>query len=189
MFGYPRRVFRTRFRVFGCLFESFCLLFESGSLGFEGWTVEAESLPLGFERGTRRLETRRPGAQHQHLRPDVGRVSGENQGKQPKRGICGRIDSFPGSCSSEAKARLSQQSGALVLPREPQFHKPNRLLEPGRLRGDSPDSRRTRAGHAPQITFGLPGATPDSAGRLNTVRAYGQSATGTRVLNGRGRLY
>ena len=175
--------------MFWGLFECFFLLFESCSFGFEGWTVEAESLPLGVANRAWRFEASRPGAQGQHLRPDVGWVSGENQGKQPKRGICGRIDSFPGSCSSEAKARLSQQSGALVLPREPQFHKPNRLLEPGRLTGDSPDSRRTRAGHAPQKTFGLPGATPDSAGRLNTVRAYGQSATGTRVLNGSGRLY
>ena len=43
--------------MFGCPFESFLLLFESYSSGFEGWTVEAESLPLGVANRARQFET------------------------------------------------------------------------------------------------------------------------------------
>jgi hypothetical protein len=46
----------------------------------------------------------------------------------------------------EAKARPSQQHHALLLPREPQLHTPNRSWQPGRLTGDSPDTRRRLAG-------------------------------------------
>jgi DNA-binding XRE family transcriptional regulator len=41
---------------------------------------------------------------------------GAKAGKRPKQGICGVRGSFPGSCASATKARLSQQSDALVLP-------------------------------------------------------------------------
>ena len=113
---------------------------------------------------------------------------GAKAGKQPERGICAVGHSFPESCASEAKAALPsiRRAGAA---REPQFHKLKRLLEPGRLTGDSPDTRRTRAGHSGGITFAFPAAPPTSASPLNTIPAYGQSAAGTRVLNGRGRLY
>ena len=41
---------------------------------------------------------------------------GAKAGNPPKRVICGVQRSFPGSCASEAKARLNQQSDALLLP-------------------------------------------------------------------------
>src|ERR1035438_2687222 len=75
----------------------------------------------------------------------------------------------------------------LDTPLEPQFHKPSRLWQPGRLTGDSPDTRRTLAGHSPWITFGLPGSPPAFAGPRNISQACGQRAAGTRALNERGR--
>ena len=81
---------------------------------------------------------------------------GAKAGKRPKRGICGVIRSFPGCCASEAKRGSANN--------------PTRWCCPGSLssisqtdywsRGDSPDTRRTRAGHSPWITLGLPGAPP-----------------------------
>src|ERR1017187_7942478 len=41
------------------------------------------------------------------------------------------------------------------------------LLPPGSLMGDSPDTRRTLAGHSPWITLRLSGAPPTFAGLLN----------------------
>jgi hypothetical protein len=43
--------------------------------------------------------------------------------------------------------RVVRQMAVLFLdtPLESQFHKPNRCWMPGRLMGDSPDTRRTRA--------------------------------------------
>src|ERR1019366_3291818 len=43
-------------------------------------------------------------------------------------------------------------------------------------RGDSRETRRTRAGHSPGITLRLPGAPPASAGPRNISPAYGERA-------------
>ena len=68
----------------------------------------------------------------------------------------------------------------LATPLPPQLYRPNRLLEPGRFMGgamgESPDTRRIRAGHAPWITLILPGAPPASTGPRNIGQAYGKWA-------------
>src|ERR1035437_2687371 len=70
-------------------------------------------------------------------------------------------------------ANVTMRRGGRTVPyldtlREPQLHKPNRLSEPGRVMGESPDSRAI-----------LLGASPAFAGPPNISQAYGQWAEGS----------
>src|ERR1039458_3177017 len=82
----------------------------------------------------------------------------------------------------KARCKPSDKGGRNVqfwaTPLLPQLYKPNRLLEPGRHLGESPDTRRTLAGHAPWITLMLPGAPLASAGPRHIRQAYGKWAEG-----------